>query len=70
MKALMENILMDEILLITEHMRAYFPSCYAVLDETPLFLENEGNGRLDHDLHQYLNSISAQWYHLITRTAS
>ena len=58
---------MDEILLITEHMRAYFPSCYAVLEETPLFADPEGKDSLDHDLHQYLRSIAAQWYHLITR---
>ncbi len=66
----MENILMEEILLITEQIRAYFPSCYAVLEETPLFPDAKGKDSLDHDLHQYLNSIEAQWYHLITRPGS
>lgn len=63
----MEIILMDEILLITEQLRSYFPGCYAVLEETPLFLNEPGTEVRDQDLKQYLESIQSQWHHLIGR---
>jgi hypothetical protein len=66
----MEIILMDEILLITEQIRSYFPSCYAVLEETPVIFNDQGKDVRDNELKQYLESIQTQWHHLIGRAVS
>lgn len=63
----MEIILMDEILLITEQIRSYFPSCYSVLEETPVIFNDQGKDVRDYELKQYLESIQTQWHHLIDR---
>lgn len=67
MKMPLETIWIDEILVITEQFRAYYPSCYALLEETPLYEDPDDRELPTLELNLYLETIQTQWQHLIAR---
>ena len=59
----MEMKVLNEICLITEYIRVYFPSYYVLLSEIPLSISNDNVGIIEDDLEEHLETLQSQIKH-------